>query len=397
VSCSSGTKPGNDAGSNDSGSDAPVTNGTWAQVVPMDGASSQATTVTGFWFSSSSNGVVSFAEGLVEHFSAPTTIDAIALDGSGKLPGPADDSYYGFVPGTSLGLVVRNSSAKSLVTSSNMGTSFTYAASYGTLSGAPPTITLDFPLLWLGEDASNKWHVAVGAGGGDVYSSPTAPGPSAALTDTWHPEGVVTVPATLPTADCAAFVTNGYYSTQPGQVFAATTDASSILYSSGSSICRSSDGGKNFVDVSTHITPSTFNATSTPWTYTFTSPTVGIGVYGSEADAPGTAYVLYTTDGGDNWTVGTLPASAANMVSLIGTFAAPNGTLFIVGGGPSLVLYDSADGGKTWTDLSTKLNTWASTLDNPPLRLETGFALDAQHIWVGGDSGFIAYTATGGQ
>jgi len=151
------------------------------------------------------------------------------------------------------------------------------------------------------------------------------------------------------------------------------------------------------VDVSANITPSTFNSTSTPWTYTFTSPTVGIGVYGSEVDTVGSAYVLYTSDGGDHWTVGTLPASAGNMVSLIGTFSAPNGTLFIVGGGPSLVLYESMDDGKTWTDLSTKLNAWASTLDNPPIRLETGFALDAQHIWVGGDSGFIAYTATGGE
>ena len=87
----------------DSGGDSPVNNGPWTQVTPKNGASLQATTVSGFWFESQTSGVVSFAEGLVEHFNAPTTIDSVSLDGSGKLPGSSDDAYFGFLPGTSLG------------------------------------------------------------------------------------------------------------------------------------------------------------------------------------------------------------------------------------------------------------------------------------------------------
>lgn len=177
-----------------------------------------------------------------------------------------------------------------------------------------------------------------------------------------------------------------------------TTDGSAMTYSSTSAICHSTDGGKTFVDVSANITPSSFMAHTPPEIYLFTSATVGIAVYGAELDSAGTEYVLYTTDGGANWTVGTLPASAMmNMLGLQGVFASPSGAMYIVGGGAGLILFKSTDGGKTWTDLSAKLSQWASALSTAPLRLFAGFALDDQHIWIGGDSGFIGYTATGGQ
>ncbi len=397
--CSS--TPSNNPDSGDSGGgDAPPNSGPWTQIMPKDGATIQAQTVSGFWFESQTSGVVSFADGLVEHFNAPTTIDSISLDGSGKLPGPSDDAYFGFVPGTSLGLVVRNSTAKSLVTSGDKGKSFQYGSMYGTVAGAPSGVTPNFPLLWLGTDKSNVWHVAVTAGlGGDVYSSPTPPGPTATLTDTWHPAGTITVPSTIPAGDCTEFIGNGVDPTQVLQVFGVATDGSAMVYSSTSAICHSTDGGKTFADVSSHITPSTFVAHTTPIVYLFTSPLLGIGVYGSELDTAGTEYVLYTADGGNNWTVGTLPASATmKSLSLQGVFSSPSGAMYIVGGGDGVVLYKSTDGGKTWSDLSAKLSSWATALSsNAPLRLFAGFALDDQHIWVGGDNGFIAYTATGGQ
>jgi hypothetical protein len=381
------------------GGDAPsATGGPWTQVMPMDGANTQATTVSGFWFESQTSGDVSFAEGLVEHFSAPTTIDAIALDGSGMLPGPADDAYFGFVPGTSLGLVVRNSTAKSLVASADHGKSFQYTAMYSTVSGAPPTVTPDFPLLWLGTDNQKTWHVAVTAGpGGDVYSSPNAPGATATLTDTWHPTGTITVPPTIAASDCTDFVANGVDPSQVLQVFGVTTDGSAMTYSSLEAICHSTDGGNTFVDVSANITPSSFTMPYPPEIYLFTSPTAGIGVFGNSLQGPGSAYVLSTADGGKSWTVGTLPASAQGSVSLLAVFASPSGSLFIAGGDAGLLLYKSSDGGKTWTDLSAKLSTFANGVSSAPLRLSAGFALDDQHIWVGGDSGFIAYTPTGGQ
>lgn len=386
-----GSKGGSDAGA---GADAggADSNGTWTRVTPMDGASHQAQTVSGFWFSSQSSGVVTFSEGLVEHFSSATTIDAISLEGTGKVSNGDDDQYFGFIAGTSLGLVVRNFDATQLVTSSDQGKTFQYSSAFSQVT-APAGLKQDFPLMWTGQDSAGGWHLATAAGGGDVYSSSGPLGSSADLTLTWHPSGTVTVPATIPAGDCTDYVTDA---SDPGQHFAVTTDGSVFVYASGSSICRSSDHGSSFVDVSANISPSTFTSHHPPLGFLFTSASAGIAYYGSELDNPGTAYVLYTPDAGQSWTVATLPAVAQQGISLRYAFASPSGALFLVGGGAGLVLLKSTDGGKTWNDLSSKLSPWASGLENAPVRLNAGFALDDQHLWVGSDNGFIAYSATGG-
>ena len=383
--------PPNDAG----GGDSPTMGHAWTQVMPMDGMNGSAQTVTGFFFDSMSDGVVSFGEGLIEHFSSPTTIDSITLDGSGMLPGPNDDQYFGFLPGTSLGLVVRNFDATQLVTSQDNGKTWKYEASFKSAS-APSGVMQDFPLLWAGTDKSNAWHVAVAASGGDVYSSSGVLGPNATLTDTWHPVGVVTVPATIPSGDCTDFVSS---STDPGHYFSVTTDGSVFLYASTDAMCRSTDSGHTFVDVSANIMPSSFTSHNPPLGFLFTSATAGIAYYGSELDNPGTAYVLYSSDGGDNWTVATLPAAAmTNSISLNMAFASPSGSLFLVGGGNGLVLFKSTDGVHTWMDISANIASFASAMGgSAPVRLVAGYAFDDQHIWVGSDDGFIAYTATGGQ
>jgi hypothetical protein len=369
-------------------------------VTPLNG---NINTATGFYFSSLTNGVVTLGND-IEHFDGPTHIDVVALDGAGMLPGPADDTYDGFIV-NSLGLIARGSTSESLIVSTDMGKSFTYSKMYGSVTVPSGSgIPLKFPYWWLGKDSSNVWHIADTAGG--LWSSPTPPGPTADFTLTWHPEGTITVPSTVPPADCQAYGGTGYYATQLGQNFAVTPDGNTMVYGGG--ICRSTDGGKNFVDDSTHIMPSSFTSMNTPWLFMFTSPTVGIAAYGSDGSLPQTAYVLYTTDGGANWTVGTLPPSASNTIALIGAFASPTGTMFMVGAGDGLfkgtggdslglLLYKSTDGGQTWTDLSANLAQWAMSLDSSALRLSTGFALDDQHLWIGGDSGFIAYTSTGGQ
>ncbi|HEY1959021.1 MAG TPA: sialidase family protein [Polyangiaceae bacterium] len=405
AACSStGGQPAPDAGSdsNPQGDSGPG-NAAWTAVATKDPAGA-GIQVSGFWFESTTNGFVSFDEGYVEHFSSPTQIDKIALDGHGKAPNGQDDAYFGFLPNTSLGLVVRNQDASELVISTDKGATFNYVKSYAQTAKAPQTVSPDWPLIWLGSDPSSAWHMAtLGGVGGDVWASPTAPSPTATLTDTWHPAGAITVPATIPAADCNAWVVNSYYSSEPGWVFTATTDGKAMIYSSNDgasgAICRSTDGGKNFVDVSANISPTTFSSSNVPWSYLFTSPTVGIGFYGSDSSGPGSAYVLYTSDGGSSWTVGTLPTSAGPGVDLISAFASPSGTMFIVGGtgaGPLLV-YKSTDGGKTWTDISAKLQAFENTVDNAPLRLTAGFALDDQNIWVGGEGGFVAYSSTGGQ
>jgi hypothetical protein len=393
-----------DSTTSDSGSNG---NGAWTLVQPMASPNTTPNNVTGFWFDSATNGDVSFGDGLIEHFAGPTDIDAIAQDGHDALPGPASDGYYGFLSNPKLpGLVAIGSQAKNVIASSDGGKSFAYSKLDGQIAGAPTGVALSGATLWLGQDAANTWHVADNFGG--VWSSPAAPSASATFTLTWHPDGDITVPATVPAADCQSYVGNSYYSDRPFPIFAAAPDGSSLLYGGGEAICRSTDGGKNFVDVSANISPSDFSSHSYPWVFMYTSPTTVVAVYGSDGDAASTAYALYSTDGGKDWTVGTLPPSGANMVALIGAFASPTGTMFLVGAGyglypsegdilESLLLYKSSDGGKTWTDLSANLGAWANSLDNAPQRLATGFALDDQHIWIGGDTGFIAYSATGGE
>jgi hypothetical protein len=71
--------------------------------------------------------------------------------------------------------------------------------------------------------------------------------------------------------------------------------------------------------------------------------------------------------------------------------------MFLVGGDTGLILFKSIDGGKTWTDLSSKISGWATSIDSNVVRLYNGFAFDDQNLWVGDDSGFIAYSSTGGQ
>jgi hypothetical protein len=56
--------------------------------------------------------------------------------------------------------------------------------------------------------------------------------------------------------------------------------------------------------------------------------------------------------------------------------------------------YASADGGKTWTDRSAGIYANA---DVSKYRFSTGFALDAKNVWLGGDSGTLLYSSTGGE
>jgi hypothetical protein len=385
---------GNDSGPADAGSDGPPTNGTWTQVVPKDSANVWGKRVTGFYFDSLTDGVVSFQEGLVEHFNAPTMIDKIVLDGSAH----NSDQYYGFINGTSLGLVLRNDDGTQLVTSQDKGGTWAYQAAFKSAT-APAGVKQNFPMAWTGTDKTGGWHDVITAGlGGDVYSSSGPLGPTTTLTDTWHPSGTVTVPATIPASDCSDWLAVADY---PGQQFVATTDGSAFVYTSQTDICHSTDGGKSFVNVTSTLPASFLNAhTYAPLGFLFTSPTVGIGWYGNSLDNPGTAYVIYTSDGGATWTPGTLPAgtqAGGFSCSLRAAFASPTGTIFLVGGDIGLVIFKSADGGKTWTDLSAKISSWATNADANVVRLMNGFAFDDQHLWVGDDSGFIAYSATGGQ
>src|SRR5262249_21301861 len=99
----------------------------------------------------------------------------------------------------------------------------------------------------------------------------------------------------------------------------------------------------------------------------------------------GSAYVYYSTDAArgkaSTWTRATLPDSLQTGDVLPRTlFFAPDGTHGWLAGsrpGGSLLLR-TTDGGHTWTDVSASLAAVTSE------RLHSGFALDAEHVWLGG-------------
>jgi hypothetical protein len=406
--CSGAGSPSQADAGTDSGSGSSNSNGVWTVVDPVGTANTMPGNVTGLWFGSTTSGVVSFDTGLIDHFDAADHVDAVALDGFDMLPGPDSDAYFG-VTQSSLGVVAFGESSANLIVSSDDGKTFSYGKMFGSTASGGTDIPLNEAAYWLGSDGSGAWHIAEQDGG--LWVSPTAPGSAATFTLTWHPDGAVTVPATIPDGDCAGYTGNSYYASRPGPVFAASANGSNLVYGGNNEgagppqICHSSDGGRSFQDVTGNVSPASFSSENYPWLYLYTSNTNAIGAFGSELSGASTTYVLYSTDGGTHWTQGALPASAANMTTLVGAFATPSGSsLFLVGDGyglypgagdvaPVLLLYKSSDGGQTWTDLSAKL----ANLPDEPLRLSNGFALDDDHVWVGGEGGFVAYSSTGGE
>jgi hypothetical protein len=163
-------------------------------------------------------------------------------------------------------------------------------------------------------------------------------------------------------------------------------------------MCRSPDGGNNFVPVMFPNPPNPATDTESPYVILFTGDKNGIAAWANDLEAANSAYIYYTADGGATWTLATMPTMASQF-ALTNGFAAPDGQHIWVGGftndsTPKLVLWKSTDGGKTWKDVSAALTAAnAGAMD----KLHSGFALDATNIWVGGDNGGLAYSPTGGE
>jgi hypothetical protein len=118
--------------------------------------------------------------------------------------------------------------------------------------------------------------------------------------------------------------------------------------------------------------------------------------------------VFYTSDLGKTWSEGKLPDSAADHNAIFETaFFAPDCKhVWIAGyfqkgykqdGKHGLfrpTFYASSDGGKTFTDMSKHLD---DHLEASHTKWLTGFALDADHLWLGGQNGLIIYTANAGR
>lgn len=113
----------------------------------------------------------------------------------------------------------------------------------------------------------------------------------------------------------------------------------------------------------------------------FTSPQNGLAWFGSQYAK---AYVQRTTDGGRTWRAVALPSSVADRtLALNAAFFAPDGQHgWIVGydfDASAALGLATTDGGATWSVLSGLGKS----------KLYSGFALDATHVWVGGEQGVL--------
>lgn len=211
---------------------------------------------------------------------------------------------------------------------------------------------------------------------GIVSTSVQPAGPQAQYVDVWSPE----ISNKLPTDLCkdgprSAILPVLRYSSYIGHGLIAYTSATD----SQPQICISTDGGMSFYPH--HLTVGRDQDTSPPRGVVFTSAQNGITWWSNSSTR---AYIQRTTDGGKTWRAVALPENIANhLIRLNGGFFAPDGQHgWIVGydhDAQAALGIATTDGGETWSTVSDLGNS----------ELYCGFALDATHVWVGGDNGML--------
>jgi hypothetical protein len=378
--------------------------------------------IMAIWFSSTTNGALATGgctQGdVIYHLDGPTHADAVALDGHHALPGLQNDTYYGFFT-TPAGLIVSgfgcgdcSSGDVSLILSTDMGKTFEYSRFDGTQAPAQPsTVALGAQALWISADASGgtlvyKASQATSANGA-LWTSPAAPGATSTFTDVFQPGP----PSACKQAPWAG-VTEGNLTAQT-HVFWASPDGQTMVYAAGSDVplgvCRSTDGGKTFAPVAFPDAPVGPVAPSVVLGYDATN-LVAVGNGGGGLPA-----LFYSSsDAGATWTAASsLPAGAQDAIVITGGFLSADGsTAWVFGGqtgtgtyaslnGDADLLYKSTDKGRTWTDVSAGLLAAQLALtsqnDASVVDVLTGFALDADHVWLSVDTMQILYSSTGGQ
>lgn len=357
-------------------------------------------TVAGIWFGSTTGGDVALipnsqaSAGAIEHLSSAKAVDSIALSGLGAGTGAQDDDYDGFwMVGGTLYANSRNFGNLAL-TSTDNGKTFQSANS--SIDGTP-----NAQWIWMSKDSAAAWHLIDEIG--NVWTSTTGPVATTTWMRTWQPEGTPPVPDPVPAADCQAAWHQDYFAADPQRAFFVSSDGKTMIYNGGANdltgVCRSTDGGQNFLPVTFPNPPNPVSGvTAAPYVILFTSDTNGIAAYANDLEPANSSYVYTTADGGATWTLATIPTMPAPFAITSG-FAAPDGQHAWIEGftsdsPPLMVLWKSSDGGKTWKDVSAALTVAnAGTM----YKLHSGFALDANNIWVGGDNGGFAYSPSGGE
>jgi hypothetical protein len=389
--CAAPGAGGGDDGGGGGGDDGGGSGGSkaWTKMA-LPGDHADADTVTGIYYSSASAGVVTSSAGENSgdnggvFTTGATAVTATAFDSKGQASaggalGGLD--FTGIAP-TPTGYVAFTS-VSDVVTGDSAG-HFTDQVD-GNQAGDGSTV------LGMRVTAAGTTLVSDGA----VDTASTAPGPNATYRTTWAPESSPTVPAQIPDADCQGAPRPANQPIVASNVFI-NADASVIAYASGPNddvpqICISHDHGASFVPSKLAVADDL--TTAPPSGLVFANATTAIAYYGTLTANDGDDYIMRSTNGGSTWSKVALPSGvASDEIELNNAFFAPDGQHgWIVGyssGDDAGLALVTTDGGATWAKDTTGIGAASSEI-----KLRAGFALDATHVWLGGDSGLLlAYT-----
>jgi hypothetical protein len=229
----------------------------------------------------------------------------------------------------------------------------------------------------------------------NLYTATAAPGASTAWT-------IATPDASLcdPPSTYNSDPTGGGGTDRHGMNLHVSSDGHNIVYPQSSvAVCVTTDGGTTWTKVMPPNPPST-----PPERRNIYFMDDSHGLFFGGDDLGDTAFVYTTSNGGTSWTAATIPAQGAQDVhALFSAFFAPDHhTGFLVGkqslddAVPPPLLWKTTDGGATWTDITTTSFTGTAIDPTGFSQLTCGFALDAQHIWLGGHDGTLFANTSGG-
>ncbi len=245
-------------------------------------------------------------------------------------------------------------------------------------------------------------------GSGVVATSTEAPAPGVTWTETWAPEGIPTTPNPFPAEGCA-YGPRTRITENLNQIGGVSPDGQTVIYVGRSQdvggehvVCVSNDGGVFFeprvLEVGEEASP------VGPTAALMVSDTVGfVATSDFSSGEGGTATIWRTDDAGGTWAATTIPAVVNENVVLITTiFFAPGGDVGYAAGqygasdGP--LLLKTTDGGVTWVEPSG-VGSLAAAMDEAGTfgRIYTGFALDEDNLWVGGDAAGLFYSNNGAE
>ena len=231
-----------------------------------------------------------------------------------------------------------------------------------------------------------------------IYDSSDEPGAGALWSPLWSPVSP-SVPrdfealkrADPKLCDSDPGVSISPHLTQPGYV---APDLAVILYPSGArnqrgtdspGVCISTDGGQRFY----HVEFKGIEDSVGPVGMTCLNANK-CWAYGGVDYEAASAFVYSTSDAqkgvNSTWTKAKLPNLRENTKFRSLSFAPDGVSGWLVGwsGSGDTLMFQSSDGGASWKDATSTIRALA-----PSARLHAVYALDATHVWIGGEGGLL--------